>query len=142
MPELPEVETTVRDLSKKILRKKINGAWTDLNLTRICFAKLKNKEIKKVWRRGKNIIIDLSGDKSLLIHQKMTGRLLYGKWKMRNKTWTPEDGCLKDKANRYIHLVLFLDNGKMLALSDLRKFAKIELWERDKLLKELESLGA
>jgi formamidopyrimidine-DNA glycosylase len=43
--------------------------------------------------------------------------------------------------NRFLHLIFWLDNGEMLALSDLRKFAKAELWSEKDLKKHLESLG-
>ena len=33
--------------------------------------------------------------------------------------------------NRFLHLIFWLDNGKQLALSDLRKFAKVELWDKN-----------
>lgn len=134
MPELPEVETTIRDLEKKVLNRTFIDVWTDAQIIKKPkdFEKFKNlikgKKINKVWRRAKNIIFDLSDDYSLLIHQKLTGHLLYDKWE-------------KDKVNTYIHLKFFLDNGKVLALSDLRKFAKVELWETKDLEKELGSFG-
>ena len=42
-----------------------------------------------------------------------------------------------------MHVVFFLENGKMIALSDVRKFAKIELWKTKDLLtsKEFNKLG-
>jgi len=149
MPELPEVETTVRDLKEKVLQRTFLDAWTDTpkiikrpkNFTEFK-KKIKNKKIKKIWRRGKNIIFNLSSNLSLLIHQKMTGHLLYGSWKFRKGKWVPETkGPLEDKMNSYIRLVFFLNNNKMVALSDLRKFAKVELWKKEKLEKELRKLG-
>ena len=151
MPELPEVETTVKGLNLKVLNRTFIDVWT--NAKKLIkkpknfesFKKeIKDKKIKKIWRRGKNIIIDLSGEYSLLVHQKMTGHLLYGTWNMKLGTWTPVDsGALKDSVNRFLHLIFFLDNGKMLALSDLRKFAKVELWKTKKLLesKNFKKLG-
>jgi formamidopyrimidine-DNA glycosylase len=138
MPELPEVETTVRFLRKA--RPPILGAgfvdlWSDFkkivkkpkNFQQ--FKKeIQGKKILKIRRRAKNIIFELSSGYSLLIHQKLTGHLLYAKWE-------------KDRVNDYIHLKFFLNNGKILALSDLRKFAKVELWKSPDLEKELRSLG-
>jgi len=151
MPELPEVETTVRGLNEKVLERTFVDVWTDwrkLIKKPKSFAefreKIGNKKIKRVWRRGKNIIFELSDGLSLLIHQKMTGHLIYGVWEKRGVKWEPQnDGDLRDKVNTYIHLIFFLDNGKMLALSDLRKFAKAELWETEELKKseELKGLG-
>jgi formamidopyrimidine-DNA glycosylase len=151
MPELPEVETTVRDLKKTILGQKIIDFWTDFkknikqpkNLEE--FKKIIiGRKIENVKRRGKNILIVLSGKKILLIHQKLTGHLLCGKWKVNHGIWFPFGiGPLNDPVNRFIHLIFKLDNGEMLALSDLRKFAKVEIWDRTKLedSKEFKDLG-
>lgn len=151
MPELPEVETTIRDLSKSqppIIGAVFINVWID---SPKILQKPKNfqtfkkhligKKIKKIWRRGKNILIDLSDSKTLLIHQKLTGHLLIGCWILDNGYWKPKiKGSLENKYNSYIHLMFWLSNGKMLALSDLRKFAKIELWDKEELKKELELL--
>ncbi len=151
MPELPEVETTVRGLNSKVLERTFVDVWSDWE--KIIkkpkefsqFKKeLKDKKIKRIWRRGKNIIFDLSDDYSLLVHQKMTGHLLYGDWKLESGMWKPKiKGPLEDPQNKFIHLLFWLDNGKMLTLSDLRKFAKVEFQKTKELLesKEFKILG-
>lgn len=160
MPELPEVETIVRGLRTKILQKTFVDVWTDAKKLiktpkslKEFKKEIKGKKIKRVWRRGKNILFDLSRGKTLLIHQKLTGHLLHGAWNMKARTsknsvrgkygtWQPKTkGLLKEKINSYIHLLFILDNGKMLALSDLRKFAKVELLDAKELKKELSFLG-
>jgi len=176
MPELPEVETTVKGLKSKVLKRAFVDVWSDWKKLikkpkdfEIFRKELKNKKIINIWRRAKNIIFDLSPtnfgsekkehskerknlklvrDKSdgfsLLVHQKMTGHLLYGTWIIKNKEWHPlQKGPLEDKNNKYIHIIFFLDNKKMIALSDVRKFAKIELWKTRELLnsKEFNKLG-
>ena len=150
MPELPEVETTVRDLKKKILGRTIVEVWSDFpkmikkpESFEQFKKRIKGKRIEKVWRRGKNILIDLSDNKTLLIHQKLTGHLLLGKWKKEKGKWISETkGPLsEDPMNKFLHLIFFLDNKEMLALSDLRKFAKVELVEKKEIKKELSSLG-
>jgi len=162
MPELPEVETTVKDLREKILGRKIEDVWTDFRKMIKkpkdfkCFKKeIKRKKIKNIRRRGKNILIDLSGNKTLLIHQKLTGHLLLGRWRVEKggristfpplsrKEWVPAKKIqwksllpgplMEDPMNRFLHLIFWLDDEQMLALSDLRKFAKAELWDSDKL---------
>ena len=149
MPELPEVETTVRDLKRKVLERTIFDVWTDFEkmIKKPSFEQfkkeIKGKKIERVWRRGKNILFDLSGEKTLLIHQKLSGHLLYGKWQMVNGKWKPEKkGPLEEKINSYIHLMFTFDDGQMLALSDLRKFAKVELLNKEELKKEISILGA
>jgi formamidopyrimidine-DNA glycosylase len=150
MPELPEVQTTVNGLKSKVLNRAFVDVWSDWKKTikrpknfEEFLGLIKNKKIKNVWRRAKNVIFDLSDGYSLLIHQKMTGHLLFGKWRQENKIWKPADknSPLNDPYNRFLHLIFFLDNGKMVALSDARKFAKVELWKTDDLKKELERLG-
>ncbi len=145
MPELPEVETTANGLKPKVLNRAFVGLWTDTPkiIKNSDFEKtIKNRKILKVWRRAKNIVIDLTGGYSILVHQKMTGHLLFGKWELKDKKWEPvEKGPLDDPMNRFIHVVFFLDNGAMIALSDLRKFAKIELWKTHELIKEFKNMG-
>ena len=151
MPELPEVETTVRDLRKKVLNRAFIDAWTDFEKMikkpenfSVFKKDLIGRKILDVRRRAKFILFELSEGKILLIHQKMTGHLLLGKWKKQKNKWESlEKKYLSEKTNSYIHLMFFLDKGQMLALSDLRKFARIELRGKRELLssKEFQSLG-
>ena len=152
MPELPEVETTVRDLKRRVLGRTFFDVWTDSKGMikkpeefKVFRKEIIGKQIKRIWRRGKNILFELSGHKTLLIHQKLTGHLLLGKWEKRQNKWVSTIlGPLKDDPmNKFLHLIFLLDSGEMLALSDLRKFGKVELWDT-KTLKESEgfkSLG-
>ena len=144
MPELPEVQTIVDDLNKKIIGRKIAGIWCDwpktikkpkaVNLEK----EIQGLKIEKVKRRGKNILIYLSGNHLLLIHLKMTGHLLYGKWQIKNnKPLSSRKEFLSEKVNSYIHVIFYLDNGFELALSDLRKFAKVIFGS----VEEIEKLG-
>ncbi|MBD3208045.1 MAG: bifunctional DNA-formamidopyrimidine glycosylase/DNA-(apurinic or apyrimidinic site) lyase [Candidatus Nealsonbacteria bacterium] len=152
MPELPEVETTVRSLRKKILGRRIKDVWTDaekLVKKPESFSdferEIKNREIKSVSRRAKFIFLGLSGDKKLLVHQKMSGHLLVGEWQRDNGEWASKSrGSLQnDPYNQYIHIIFFLDDGTQLALSTLRKFSKVELWDADELeeSKQIKKLG-
>ncbi|MCR4284062.1 MAG: DNA-formamidopyrimidine glycosylase [Parcubacteria group bacterium] len=134
MPELPEVQTTVSGLNEFLPGLKIRGVWSDWKKM-IKFPKsfssfkkeLIGHKIIKVERRGKNILIYLSDDKTLLIHMKMTGSLFYG------------DGL----GVKFNHLVLNLSNGKQLTLSDLRKFAKVLIWPTSRLadLSDINKIG-
>jgi len=103
---------------------------------------IKGLKIKKISRKGKNIIFYLSENYSLLIHQKLTGHLLYGQWEKVGRNWLAKGNSeLNEKINSYIHFLFFLDNGKMIALSDLRKFAKIELGRAGEIEKELKAIA-
>jgi len=146
MPELPEVETTVSGLNKKVQGWIFFDVWTDFKemvkrpKNFLQFKKeIRGKKIKEVRRRAKNILFKLSDSKTLLIHQKMTGHLLVGKWQFKKGQWIPSPGPMSEKFNTFIHLLFIFKNGQMLALSDLRKFSKVELW-RTKELEESEYL--
>ena len=151
MPELPEVQTTVDGLNSKVLQRTFIDVWSDWKKIvkkpkdfEVFQKEIKGKKIEKIYRRAKNVIFDLSGGYSLLIHQKMTGHLMVAEWKMENNMWKPlKSGPLEEKINTFLHLIFFLDNKKMIALSDVRKFAKAELWKTKDLLnsKEFKSWG-
>lgn len=120
MPELPEVENVKRSLNPLIINQTINSL--DIIYSKIAskkgkfedFNKIIGKKIIGVSRRSKNLIIELEGDLFLLIHLKMTGKLLF---------------CNKKDVLTYIptkhdHLVFTLDNG-FLVYNDVRKFGYV-----------------
>ncbi|MDQ3077006.1 MAG: bifunctional DNA-formamidopyrimidine glycosylase/DNA-(apurinic or apyrimidinic site) lyase [bacterium] len=141
MPELPEVQTTVNGINKLVTGLKIVETWTDYNSSfHAGKDNIKNpsyfKKFKKLVegatisnssRRGKNVLIHLSNDHTILIHMKMTGHLMYGKYEFNGTTWTPveKNGPLRDPFNKFIHLVFLLSNNHHLVFSDMRKFAKV-----------------
>ena len=151
MPELPEVETTVNGLKERVLGRTFLNVWSDWQKLikkpknfELFKEQIKNKKIENIWRRAKNVIFDLSGGYSLLVHQKMTGHLLVGKWQMAEGKWLPlEKGPLNDPYNRFLHVIFLFDDGQMMALSDARKFAKVELQKTEDLLnsKDFKILG-
>lgn len=166
MPELPEVTTTVNGLNEVLPKLTIKDVWSDYFLrtknkrtdtikNKKYFDRFKKevsgKKVISAERRGKNILIHLTGGRStsltagktILIHMKMTGHLLYGKYFWDGKKWKSNEKLLSDSFNQFIHLIFTLSNGKHLAFSDMRKFAKVILFEthkRDGLI-DLASLG-
>ena len=141
---MPEVETIARGLNRKIKNRKILDIWTDWPRYSSLRKHVIGKKITAVGRRGKNVLIYLSGSYLLLVHQKMSGHLMVGKWRSnsnltksdfvrlpegwRGQKWIPEapkSSPLWDPMNRFIRLIFFLPGGRMLALSDLRRFAKV-----------------
>ena len=147
MPELPEVENTVRSLNKLIVGGRIKDVWTNAPklVRKSSFQELKKgiikREIQGVERRAKNIIILLDEDYVLLVHLKMTGHFLIGKWHIQNNQGQEEaapykKGVLSEKVNGYIHFIFYLEDGRELAISDLRKFVKIIFGKKEKIYKE------
>ena len=149
MPERPEVETIIKDLNKNVRKLKITNIWTDwIKIIKKpeynkFVNQIKGKEILRIKRRGKYILFYLSDNKILIIHQKISGHLLYGKWQIKGKEVMPvSNGPLKnDSYNKYIRLIFYLNNGKMLGLRDLRRFAKVLLVNKGEEKEELENLG-
>ena len=128
MPELPEVETVVRDLIPlltlktiikvevpgKKLRRPWNPLWSQL---------LENQTIEKVARRGKWIIISLRSNLRLLIHLGMTGQLCVFNQK------TPRQS--------HVNLVFSLDRGvEELRFRDIRRFGSAGLFLSQQALNE------
>ncbi len=141
MPELPEVETTTRGLQKEVIGLKILDVWTDLNTKdkhkydtvanpkyfAVFKKEIKNAKIISVERKAKNILINLNNRKTILVHLKMTGCLLYQKNKFR----------------KFVHVIFKLSNGYELAFSDLRKFGKITLLNTEEMhnTRHLQNIG-
>lgn len=129
MPELPEVETIKRELKKAILGKKI----TEVCVHRPAIIRepgvekfkkeLAGTTIRKILRKAKVLILELSSRKSLVIHLKMTGQLVY-----------PGDG----KKSR---VSFKLSDGKMLDFNDQRLFAELRLLDDWRNLKFIQGLG-
>jgi formamidopyrimidine-DNA glycosylase len=153
MPELPEVTTTVNGLQKVLPGLVFVEVWTDLAKKdqkikqfketikdEKFFKELKNKIIGKkiinVERRAKNILINVDGGNTILVHLKMTGHLLFGEYiketiknkKLKITNWVPKKaGPLNDPYNRFIHVMFTFSNGKNLAFCDSRKFGKVTI---------------
>ncbi len=154
MPELPEVQTTVKGINSRAKNLTITDVWSDYaSPAYVHKEEIKNRTyFKKVFkpavvgarikgseRRGKNILIHLSNSYTILIHMKMTGHILYGTYEKGHKKDSKErwhattKGALQDPFNRFIHLVFVFSNGKHLVLSDMRKFAKVTLIDSEKI---------
>lgn len=167
MPELPEVHTTTLGVNKVLKGRKFIDVWTDLKSKDKRQAdtvknpkyfekfkrEIKGKKFLKAERVGKNILIHITGAKTILIHMKMTGHLMYGKYDYNKKINPPAGGWvphknelnkkLSDPYNRFVRVVFILDNEKHLVFCDTRKFGKITLLDKDtaKNSKHLNTLG-
>ncbi len=136
MPELPEVETSVRMLKQKVLKKTFVCIWAEDSLKGKPLKSLKGKKIEDVERIGKGMFFHLSDGKFLFTHLKMTGHFLYGEWSLKEcpltkeKAWESQEKIMQDKKNGYLRFVFLFDNNKQLALSDPRKFAVVRLMSK------------
>jgi len=142
MPELPEVQTIVNDLEKKVVGKTIVDVWSDYKkAVRPSFAGFQRgvvgRKIIGIERRGKHLILGLSGGYSIVIHLKMIGHLLFKKLGGA----TPK--FFGEKVNGYIHHIIYFKNGDSLAMSDMRKFGWMALVKTSEVaeMKEIAMLG-
>ncbi|WP_003543979.1 bifunctional DNA-formamidopyrimidine glycosylase/DNA-(apurinic or apyrimidinic site) lyase [Desulfotomaculum nigrificans] len=120
MPELPEVETVVRSLEKHLagltitavdvfMPKVIRSPKPEVFAERIVGKQLQ----KKLGRRGKYLLLHLSDGLTLVVHLRMTGRLVY---------------CdAETPVEKHTHVIFHLDNGKQLRFTDQRQFGRMQL---------------
>lgn len=129
MPELPEVETIKRELEKVVLGKKITEVIVHnpkviREPSADKFKKgLSGVTIKNILRKAKLLILELSNGKSLAIHLKMTGQLVY-----------PGSG-------QSTRVSFHLSDGKTLDFNDQRLFAELRLVDDWRGLKFIKALG-
>lgn len=119
MPELPEVETMVRDLSTRVLGLTVRDATAPFEGSVIWPAypefasRVRGRSISSVSRRGKYAIFELDSGDLLIIHRGMTGTLLH------RPSTTPLEP--------HVRIVFHLDDDSELRFRDPRKFGKVYL---------------
>jgi formamidopyrimidine-DNA glycosylase len=119
LPELPEVETVVRELRPRLVGRRITrvraGRRALRKPWRPAWARtLAGREVRAVTRRGKWIVAELGGGPCLVVHLGMTGQL----------TVAGADEPPRD----HTHLVLALDDGGELRFRDVRRFGSATLF--------------
>jgi formamidopyrimidine-DNA glycosylase len=124
VPELPEVETIRRQLEPAVVGRTIEAArvlderWTRPDPPRALEAEVKGRRIEAVRRRGKYLIIDLEGDRHLVMHLRMTGNLLIAGAERFGAPRLYES----EPDARFLRAVLELDDGSELWFTDARRF--------------------
>lgn len=117
MPELPEVETIVRDLARLLPGREIRRVEVlrpDLiegEPAAEFAAALRGRRVDTVARRAKNIVIALAEER-LVVNLGMTGRLLVA---------APGEVDEKHTGVRFS-----LDNGQLLVYHDVRRFGRLQ----------------
>lgn len=119
MPELPEVETTVRALRRSLVGQVItavHNTWPrHIAMPTIpeMQARIRGRTIEAISRRAKYLVFHLSGEETLIVHLKMTGHLFV----------TQAD----DPLDKHTHTVFRLASGQELRFRDTRKFGRVYL---------------
>jgi formamidopyrimidine-DNA glycosylase len=132
MPELPEVETIVRDLRPQLTGRRIESVVITRDRqvrdrvfrypTGLQFARrLRRRTITSVERRGKYIVMHLDQNgQRFVVHLGMTGHL---------RVWEPEDVAVK-----HTHLRALLDSGLELRYDDPRQFGRLLLGTQEEMI--------
>jgi formamidopyrimidine-DNA glycosylase len=121
LPELPEVETTARDLRDRIIGlgvRSVSGVdWprmvpnaTEAELQEV----LGGLHVVSVDRKGKYLLVEFEHDRWLTIHRKMSGNVLL----------RAADAPLE----AHTHLEVGFDDGTLLRFVDARKFGRVNLF--------------
>jgi formamidopyrimidine-DNA glycosylase len=119
MPELPEVETYVRDLEPALRGRTVTAA--QVYWPRIIAApdvatferQIVGQQFAHFDRRGKYMLLGLAHGATLIVHLRMTGHLYV----------QPGD----HPVDKHTHVVLGLDDGRTLHYQDARKFGRLWL---------------
>ena len=120
LPELPEVETIVRDIRPEVVGRTVVRAalsHTDVlrGVTRPALLRgLAGATVGDLFRRAKHAVFDF-GKRRLVVQPGMTGALLV------------HDGPLNDEEARYAVLRAVLDDGRTLVYRDVRRLGTL-LW--------------
>jgi len=120
MPELPEVQTIVDDLNKKVIGTKITQViYTDEGKKLISKSDqdlsdiLPGEKITRAQRRAKYLILNLSGRRNLIIHLKLTGQLF-----VRAQNYAIEP---------FTRLILKLDDKREIRFADREGYGEVVL---------------
>ncbi len=121
MPELPEIETLAREFKKKLPGQTVSAVsiFRETRVFKIApeilRKELPGKRIEKVSRRGKFLILNLSGGFFLTFHLGMTGQLV----------WAAGAG----KEDPHLHLGLQFEGiPEKLCFRDIRRFGSVYFW--------------
>lgn len=136
MPEMPEVESVVAGIRKHIVNRQITAI--EINKGDVIkypdeahfIEALKQNTIKAIDRRGKYIILTMANDLLLIIHLRMTGRLLF----------VPKNQDI----DKYSCVIFSLDDGNKFVYADIRRLGTLDVIAQDELprIKGLYTLGA
>ena len=129
MPELPEVETIVRDLSKSLNGKIfsdviVHDAFLLRQEAKDFIRRVKNQAIENITRRGKAVIVHLASGEFLVIQLMMTGQLIVN---------GPKD--------KHTRLTFDFFDGSRLLYNDQRRFGQLRVVTKLNEIKHFNILG-
>jgi formamidopyrimidine-DNA glycosylase len=149
MPELPEVETVARQLEPEIeghrveLLEVLDPRWSRPVPPDELGAAVSGSTIEGLARRGKYLLLALDGDRTLVMHLRMTGNLVLVEG---DEILDPAEGRLlyqgeRTTEGRHLRARFVLDDGRELWFTDPRRFGEAFLLANDQLPVRFVKLG-
>jgi len=132
MPELPEVETVVRQLGPEVEGHRIeqlevlDPRWSRPLPPEELGAAVSGSTIEHLGRRGKYILMGLDGERTLVMHLRMTGNLIL---REGADMLDPSEGrrlyeSERSTEERHLRARFVLDDGRELWFTDPRRFGE------------------
>ncbi len=149
MPELPEVETVCRQLEPEIEGRRIerlevlDERWCRPVPPSELEAAVGGATIEGLGRRGKHLLLELDGGRTLVMHLRMTGNLVLVEGEDR---LDPSEGMRlyegeRSTSERHLRARFALDDGRELWFTDPRRFGEAFLIDDVGLEARFERLG-
>jgi formamidopyrimidine-DNA glycosylase len=149
MPELPEVETVCRQLEPELEGRRIeslevlDARWCRPTPPADLEKAVSGRTVERLGRRGKYLLLGLDGEKTLVMHLRMTGNLVLveGEDKL-----DPSEGMRlyegeRSTSERHLRARFVLDDGREIWFTDPRRFGEAFLIEDAGLETRFERLG-
>ncbi|HET7417716.1 MAG TPA: bifunctional DNA-formamidopyrimidine glycosylase/DNA-(apurinic or apyrimidinic site) lyase [Solirubrobacterales bacterium] len=149
MPELPEVETVVRQLEPEVEGHRIerlevlDPRWSRPVPPQGLAREVDGSAIAGLGRRGKYILMHLDRERTLVMHLRMTGNLIL---REGDEVLDPSEGrrlyeSERSTEERHLRARFVLDDGRELWFTDPRRFGEAFLIEDARLDERFAKLG-
>jgi formamidopyrimidine-DNA glycosylase len=149
VPELPEVETVVRQLEPEVEGHRIeqleviDPRWSRPVPPDKLAKAVSGSAIERLGRRGKYILMHLDGERTLVMHLRMTGNLIL---REGDEMLDPSEGrrlyeSERSTEERHLRARFVLDDGRELWFTDPRRFGEAFLIDDARLEERFAKLG-
>ncbi|MDX6609679.1 MAG: formamidopyrimidine-DNA glycosylase [Solirubrobacterales bacterium] len=149
MPELPEVETVCRQLDPELAGRRIgalevlDARWCRPMAPKALETAVAGATIEGLGRRGKYLLLALEGERTLVMHLRMTGNLVLVE---EGQKLDPSEGrrlyeAERSVSERHLRARFSLDDGREVWFTDPRRFGEAFLIDNAKLDERFAKLG-
>jgi formamidopyrimidine-DNA glycosylase len=147
VPELPDVEAARRQVARLARGRRITEVWCaadpivfeGVSPARVRAA-LRGRRVRAVRRHGKHFWLELDRPPALLMHFGMTGGL-HVPARPAPRLRSSRGAAPAGWPPRFVKLILTFDDGRVLALADMRRLGRVRLREDPRAESPLADLG-